>query len=147
MKYFIANAINFVQPNLSLVSGRVLKTSLYLVGLLEVLLERPAEELGLPAAARRVADPAPARRVGAAREGEDAGAVAGLPVQVGVARLVAQRRADVLVLGRQSRDPVRVQHVLTEFLKANVMDTSDWLCQQLLSSLEFKTIKEQGSIS
>ena len=121
MKYFIANAITFVQPNLSLVNGRVQKTSLYLVGLLEVLLERSAEELGLPAAARRVADPAPARRVGPAGEGEDAGAVAGLPVQVGVARLVAQRRADVLVLGRQTRDPVRVQHVLAEFLKASLM--------------------------
>ena len=102
MKYFIAIAINFVQPNLSLVlvNGRVQKTSLYLVGLLEVLLERSAEELCLPAAARRVADPAPARRVGPAGEGEDAGAVAGLPVQVAVARLVAQRRADVLALGR-----------------------------------------------
>ena len=37
-------------------------------------------------------------------------------VQVGVAGLVAEGGADVLVLGRQASDPVRVQHVLAEFL-------------------------------
>ncbi len=111
----------------------------YLVGLLQVLLQRPSKELGIPASMQSsaLANPASPRGVGPASQGQDSAALLvlygansrsklaaksggvggrGDVIVASTATSMTQGGPNVLVLGLQARDPVGVEHELAEFL-------------------------------